>query len=73
VSDVEGNLSEHPEEAQAVRMAFKLKEEGFSLQHIADEFNMMGYKTKSGSRFQPVTIMRILNYEPNLKLLRNDD
>lgn len=73
VSDVEGNLSEHPEEAQAIRMAFRLKEDGFSLQHIADEFNMLGYKTKSGSRFQPVTIMRILNYEPNLKLLRNDD
>lgn len=69
VSDAEGNLTEHPEEAQAIRSAFKMKANGLSLQFIADEFNRLGYKTKSGSKFQAVTISRILNYEPNLKLL----
>lgn len=50
-----------PEEAEAVRDIFKMHEEGYTLQQIADEMNRRGLKTHRGGIFRTSTIQTILN------------
>lgn len=61
VSD--GELVVVPEEAEIVRLVFKLRSEGMTLIGIADELNKRGYKTKSGNAFLHSAVQTILNNE----------
>lgn len=61
VSD--GKLVIVPEEAEIVRLVFKLRKEGETLIGIANELNERGYKTKSGNKFLHSAIQTILNNE----------
>lgn len=71
-SDEHGNLSESYAEAQVVRIVFEKRyKEGLSYQAIADYLNDYGAATRNGSKMSPTTILRMLNYEPNIKLLQD--
>jgi len=61
VSD--GQLIVVPEEAEIVRLVFKLRNSGMTLIGIADELNRLGYKTKTGKNFLHSAIQTILNNE----------
>lgn len=59
-----GNLVIVPEEAEIVRLVFKLrKEEGMTLIGIAEELNERGFRTKKGLEFKHSAIQTILNNE----------
>lgn len=60
---VEGNLVIVPEEAEIVRLIFKLRKEGGTLVGIAEELNRLGYRTKKGFEFKHSAIQNILNNE----------
>ena len=65
-----------PEEAEAVRDIFKMREEGRTLQEITDEMNRRGLKTHRGGIFRTSTVQTILNnrktYEGYYKYGNND-
>lgn len=61
VSD--GELVVVPEEAEIVRLVFKLRKNGATLVGIADELNKRGYVTKSGNKFLHSAVQTILNNE----------
>ena len=61
VSD--GELVVVPEEAEIVRLVFKLRKEGGTLMGIADELNRRGYTTKKGGKFLHSAIQTILANE----------
>lgn len=50
-----------PEEAEIVRLVFKLRKEGGTLMGIRDEVNQRGYRSKKGNEFQHTSIRAILN------------
>ena len=52
-----------PEEAEIVRLVFRLRKEGGTLMGIADELNKRGYRTKKGLEFKHSAIQNILNNE----------
>ena len=58
---VDGQLVIVPEEAEIVRMVFLLREDGKTLQGIADELNKLGYRSKKGNAFKHSAIQTILN------------
>ena len=59
-----GNLVIVPEEAEIVRLVFKLRREcDMTLMEIADELNKRGYKTKKGYAFRHSAIQVILKNE----------
>lgn len=58
-----GNLVMVEEEAQAVRLVFELREQGRTLQQIADELNSLGCRTMKGKAFTPTQVHRILDRE----------
>ena len=58
-----GNLKIDPVAAEAVRMAFKLRQQGLSLSDIARELNDAGYKTAEERPFCSRAIKRILDRE----------
>ena len=60
---VDGELVVVPEEAEIVRLVFKLRKEGGTLVGIADELNQRGYRTKKGYEFKHSAIQNILNNE----------
>lgn len=60
---VDGTLVIVPEEAEIVRLVFKLRKEGGTLIGIAEELNKRGYTTKSGNKFLHSAIQTILNNE----------
>lgn len=51
-------------EAEAVRMVFRLRAEGLTLQQIAGELNRTGHVTKGGAAFSHVQVLRVLRREP---------
>lgn len=61
VSD--GQLVVVPEEAEIVRLVFKLRSGGMTLMGIADELNKLGYRTKTGKEFLHSAVQTILNNE----------
>lgn len=61
VSD--GELVVVPEEAEIVRLVYRLRREGWTLIGIADELNKRGYKTKAGKQFLHSAVQTILNNE----------
>jgi len=59
-----GNLVVVPDEAEIVRLVFKLRrEEGKTLIGIAEELNRLGYRTKKGLEFKHSAVQTILNNE----------
>lgn len=58
-----GNLVIVPEEAEIVRLVFKLRKEGKTLIGIAEELNERGYRTKKGLEFKHSAIQTILANE----------
>lgn len=60
---IDGELVVVPDEAEIVRLVFKLRGEGMTLIGIADELNRRGYKTKSGKNFLHSAVQTILNNE----------
>lgn len=58
-----GNLVIVPEEAEIVRLVFKLRKEGKTLIGIAEELNRLGYRTKKGLEFKHSAIQTILANE----------
>lgn len=59
----DGELVIVPEEAEIVRLVFKLRKEGATLIGIAEELNRRGYTTKSGNKFLHSAVQTILNNE----------
>ena len=62
-SAIEGCLVIVPEEAEIVRLVFKLRKQGMSLMAITDELNKRGYRSKKGNEFKHSAIQTILNNE----------
>ena len=60
---LDGELVIVPEEAEIVRLVFKLRNEGGTLIGIADELNKRGYRTKIGKKFLHSAIQTILSNE----------
>lgn len=60
---VDGNLVIVPEEAEIVRLVFKLRSEGETLMGIKDYLNNNGYRTKKGNLFQHSAVKVILENE----------
>lgn len=60
---VNGELVVVPEEAEIVRLIFRLRKEGMTLVGIADELNRLGYRTKSGKSFLHSAVKAILSNE----------
>lgn len=61
---VDGVLTVVPEEAEIVRLIFKLrKEEHMPMMSIAAELNRRGYRTKKGLEFKHSAVQTILNNE----------
>lgn len=59
-----GTLVVVPEEAEIVRLVFKLRrEDGMTLMGIAEELNSRGFRTKKGLEFKHSAIQNILNNE----------
>ena len=58
-----GKLVIVPEEAEIVRLVFRLRKEGGTLIGIADELNKRGYRTRKGFEFKHSAIQTILNNE----------
>lgn len=58
-----GELVIVPEEAEIVRLVFKLRAEGGTMIGIADELNKRGYRTKKGKEFKHSAVQTILNNE----------
>lgn len=59
----DGNLVIVPEEAEIVRLVFKLRKEGNTLIGITEELNRRGYRTKKGLEFKHSAIQTILANE----------
>lgn len=60
---VNGELVVVPEEAEIVRLVYKLRKEGGTLMGITEKLNAMGYRTKKGNEFKHSAIQTILNNE----------
>ena len=60
---VNGALEIVPEEAEIVRLVFKLRKEGWTLIGISEELNRLGYRTKKGNAFKHSAVQTILNNE----------
>jgi len=58
-----GKLVIVPEEAEIVRLVYKLRAEGGTLMGITDELNSRGYRTKKGNPFKHSAVQQILNNE----------
>lgn len=58
-----GELVVVPEEAEIVRLVFKMRSEGKTLIGIAEELNKQGYRTKKGYEFKHSAIQNILANE----------
>lgn len=58
-----GVLSLVADEAEAVRIAFRLRGEGVTLKGIAGELNSRGLRTVKGAEFSPVHVHRVLKRE----------
>ena len=60
---VNGELTIVPDEAEIVRLVFRLRKEGGTYKGIASELNRRGYRTKKGFEFKHSAIQNILNNE----------
>lgn len=59
-----GVLQVVPREAEAVRIIFRLREAGETLQAIADRLNREGFRTVRGAEFVPKQVHEVLKREP---------
>lgn len=60
---VNGELVIDPDEAEIVRMIFKLRMEGEPMMAIAQKLNEQGYRTRRGQAFKHSTVQQVLNNE----------
>ena len=58
-----GQLVIVPEEAEIVRKVFELRNQGCTLQGIADKLNELGYRSKKGKEFKHSAVQTILGNE----------
>lgn len=58
---VNGELVVVEEEAEVVRLIYKLRKDGMTMVNIAEELNRRGLKTKQGNEFRHSAIQGILN------------
>lgn len=58
---VNGELVVVEEEAEIVRLIYKLRKDGMTMVNIAEELNRRGLKTKQGNEFRHSAIQGILN------------
>ena len=58
-----GALKVIEREAEAVRLIFAMRDQGTTLQKIAGELNVQGFRTKAGAEFSHVQVSRVLNRE----------
>ena len=58
---VDGELVVVEEEAEIVRLIYKLRKDGMTMVNIAEELNKRGLKTKQGNEFRHSAIQGILN------------
>jgi len=56
------SLYRNPEEMKTVRSIVRLREEGLSMQSIADEMNDTGTHIKLGGYWHAVTIQKFLRF-----------
>lgn len=63
VAGEKGKLVIEPTEAEAVQLIFKIREESFSYDAIANYLNEKGYRTREGNPFRHGSIIRILRNE----------
>ena len=63
------NLLPDKHESDVVRDIFSMRDDGTSLHTIAHRLNDKGIRTRNGNEFQPTTVKRILEYQPNTKLI----
>lgn len=61
--DINKKLILNPDEAEAVKIIFKMVEQDYSYNQIADYLNRNGYRTKSGKEFKKNSIIGILQQE----------
>ena len=61
--DINKKLVLNPDEAEAVKIIFKMVEQDYSYNQIADYLNRNGYRTKSGNEFKKNSIIGILQQE----------
>lgn len=66
------NLHKCGKESEVVKEIFSLRDDGMSLHAIANRLNDNGERTRNGSEFKPTTILRILKYEPNNKIINGN-
>lgn len=62
-----GGLSINASQAPAVRLIFKLRKDGATMQTIADTLNKEGYVTRAGKPFKTSTVQTILANEPTYR------
>lgn len=55
------------EQAEVVRLIFKMKRDGCTFQRIVDELNNRGYTNKSGSKWSISSVQVIINNEPTYR------
>ena len=60
---VDGELVIDPDEAEIVRLIFKMRKEGVTLMGIAEELNRKGYRTRKGGEFLHSAVQTVLNNE----------
>lgn len=58
-----GHLAVVPEEAEIVKKVFELRNQGCTLQGIADKLNELGYRSKKGKEFKHSAVQTILGNE----------
>ncbi|SNX54039.1 recombinase family protein [Thermoanaerobacterium sp. RBIITD] len=60
---INGHYVINEKEAEAVRLIFKMYNDGYGYRHIIDELNLHGYKTKKGNTFSKNSLHDILKNE----------
>ncbi|NRD76213.1 recombinase family protein [Bacillus sp. BRMEA1] len=58
-----GKLAIEPSEVPIIETVFLLKEEGLSMDKIAEELNKKGFVTRKNKQFHATTVQRILKYK----------
>ncbi len=58
-----GRLIVNQEEVAIVKTVFELRQQGLSMQKIADQLNARGYTARKGGKFFGQTVQRICKYE----------
>lgn len=58
-----GKLFVNEPEVPVVKKVFELREKKMSMEKVAIELNRLGYKTRKGMEFKPMTVQRIVKHK----------